>query len=166
MADRKIDLHITGDLSPYVAAMSAAARSTNVNWYQSLPPFVRATLERMVRGGIAAVVAAYVAGGLVVDNINVDTFDQALTLFVGGAVTALLLALGVQVGTKGKGPALTSAENLTPVKHRPNNQAGRAGVGLMLAVVGLVGALIALLTFAAPAEARHDTNWPCAECLR
>lgn len=139
-----------------------------MNWYKSLPPFVQATIERMVRAGIASVVAAYVGGDLLLNNINIHTFSQVATLFVAGAVTALLLALGVQVGTKGKGPALTSAENLTGAKpaHRLAED-GRTALALLLAVLGVFTALLLTVAlFAAPAQANRDTNWPCASCFR
>lgn len=119
-----------------------------MNWYQNLPPFVQATIERMVRGGIAAVAAAYVAGSLILGTINVDTFHQVLGLFIGGAIASLLMALGVQVGTKGKGPALTGVENLAPAtssaKHKPV-QGGWGDAGLILLVY--IAIAVTLLLF-------------------
>lgn len=119
-----------------------------MNWYQNLPPFVQAVIERMVRGGIAGVVAGYVAGTLVFDTLNVHTFGQVASLFIGGAVSALLISLGVQVGTKGKGPALTGVENLAPAtssaKHKPV-QGGWGDAGLILLVY--IAIAVTLLLF-------------------
>lgn len=117
-----------------------------MNWYKNLPPFVQATIERMIRGGIAAVAAAYVAGNLILGTINVDTFHQVLGLFIGGAIASLLMALGVQGLTK-KGPALTSAENLTATssaKHKPV-QGGWGDAGLILLVY--IAIAVTLLLF-------------------
>lgn len=87
--------------------------------------FWKATGERMVRGAIAAEVGAYVAGNLVFDTTNINvTLDNIAAIAVGGAVTALALALGVQT-VKKDGPALTSAEVLNPVPKPPRNQHGQ-----------------------------------------
>lgn len=141
-----------------------------MNWYKNLPPFLRAVIERMIRGGIAGIVAGYVAGTLVFDTLNVHTFDQVASLFIGGAVSALMISLGVQ-GAKKNGPALTGAEVLTPNPKVRANQTGRASAALMFAVLILVSAFLAILAFFTPAQASHDdairdTNWPCAGCFR
>lgn len=76
--------------------------------------FVKATAERMVRAGIAALVAVYLAGNLVFDTTHVQSsLENILAIFVGGAVSALALSLGVQAVTK-NGPALTGAEQVVP----------------------------------------------------
>lgn len=125
--------------------------------------FWKATAERCVRGAIAALVGAYVAGNLVFDTTNIGvTLDNVLAIAVGGAVSALLLALGVQ-GVKKNGPALNNAEVLTETKPAHVKQAGRIALGLVV-MVTLLGALVML--FAPAASANHDTNWPCAGCIR
>ena len=116
-----------------------------MNWYKNLPPFVQAVIERMVRGGIAGVVAGYVAGTLVFDTLNVHTFDQVASLFIGGAISALLISLGIQGATK-KGPALTSAENLTPSPGQHKlGQGGVVDAGLILLVY--IAIAVTLLLF-------------------
>lgn len=87
-----------------------------------LNPFVKATAERMVRAGVAAEVAVYLAGNLVFDTTNVGgSIENIIAIFVGGAVSALALSLGVQV-TRGNGPALTSAEQVVPEPPEPPSQ--------------------------------------------
>jgi hypothetical protein len=124
--------------------------------------FWKATGERCVRGAIAAEVGAYVAGNLVFDTTNIGvTVDNVLAIAVGGAVSALLLALGVQ-GVKKNGPALTSAETLTDEPRRKPLEAGRVALGFAV-VVAILGAVLLLL--APAANANRDTNWPCAGCF-
>ena len=75
-------------------------------------PVVQATVERMVRGGIAAVFAAYVGGDLVLSIITIDTVQQAVGIFVSGAIASLLMALGINAKTK-TGPAINKAESIS-----------------------------------------------------
>lgn len=75
--------------------------------------FWRATVERMVRGAVAAVFAAYVAGDLIFDVTNIHTVNQVLALALGGAVSALGLSAAGQA-VSGNGPAFTSVEKTTP----------------------------------------------------
>jgi hypothetical protein len=124
--------------------------------------FWKATGERCVRGAIAALVGAYVAGNLVFDTTNIGvTLNNVLAIAFGGAVSALLLALGVQ-GVKKNGPALTGAETLSDQPRARHLEAGRVALGLVL-VVTVLGAVLLL---APAAQAMRDTNWPCAGCIR
>jgi hypothetical protein len=79
-----------------------------------MSPFWKATLERVVRGAVAAVFAAYVAGDVVFDVTNIHTLNQVLVLAIGGAFSALALSLGVNAVNGGSGPALNGSENVTP----------------------------------------------------
>lgn len=88
-----------------------------MNWRKQLYniPVVKATLERMWRGGVVAVAAAYVGGQLVLDDMSfqsgVHLVRVVATLFAAGAAGSLLLALGISVKTK-TGPALNKAEQI------------------------------------------------------
>jgi hypothetical protein len=98
--------------------------------------FWKATGERMVRGAIAALVAAYLAGNIVFDTTNI-TAENVLALAFGGAVSALALALGVQ-GVKKNGPALTDAEVLNPPPPAAKDERGESVVGVLVTVVLVV----------------------------
>lgn len=79
--------------------------------------FWQATAERMVRGAAVAVAAAYFAGDVVFDAMHVSTWNDVLSLAVGGAFGSLVLALAGNAMNGGNGPALNSAENVQP-QHR------------------------------------------------
>jgi hypothetical protein len=85
------------------------------NWLKKLwaKPKVRAVVERTWRGGLVTVVAAYVGGDLVLSEINVNTINDVVALFCSGAVSSLLLALGISKAT-GSGPALNEGESIKP----------------------------------------------------
>lgn len=82
-------------------------------------PVVKATLERMWRGGLVAVVSAYVGGKLVLDDLTLQSgvhlLGVVLTLFLTGALASLALALGISKVTK-SGPALNKAEQIKTKK--------------------------------------------------
>lgn len=71
-------------------------------------------LEHAVRAGIAAMIGAYLAGDLVFSQINMSTFDDWATVFIGGFITSLAIALGI-TGATGS-PALNKRESF-PNKH-------------------------------------------------
>lgn len=75
--------------------------------------FWKATTERMIRGGAAALGSALILGDWVVDVMNVGNWVDGLTLFIGGALVSLLMSLaGGKLGS-GSGPAFTGQETLT-----------------------------------------------------
>ena len=75
--------------------------------------FWRAALERMVRGAAVAVGAAYFAGDVVFDALNVGTWSDVGSLAIGGAFGSLVLSLAGQALT-GNGPSLTNQETTPP----------------------------------------------------
>jgi integral membrane sensor domain MASE1 len=70
---------------------------------------LRPITERALRGGVAAVVGAYVAGDLVFNQVNMSSLNDWLAVFVGGALTSLALALGITSATGS--PALNKQES-------------------------------------------------------
>lgn len=105
--------------------------------------FWRATVERMIRGAVAAVFAAYVAGDLVFDVTNIHTLNQVLVLLLGGAFSALALSLGGGAYSK-NGPAFTRAEVVpaTPPATHVRPQRGEGGLLYILAVVLVILVLL------------------------
>lgn len=73
--------------------------------------FLRATAERVIRGAIVAVAAAYFGGDLLFDAFNVNTWRDVASLALSGAFSSLLLSIGGQALT-GNGPAFTNNETL------------------------------------------------------
>ena len=118
-----------------------------MNWLKALwaKPIVQTTVEHMIRGGIAAVAAAYLGGDLVLSVINVDTFNQALGLFLSGAVASLLMALGVNAKT-GTGPAVNKYESYDG---QAPAEDGQANIVYLLLAVLLI--LIIFFWFVVPA---------------
>jgi hypothetical protein len=115
-------------------------------------PVVKATVERMWRGGVVAVASAYAGGVIDLNGINPDTLTTALGIFVSGAVASLLLAAGVNAVT-GTGPAINKAESFeTPTSARRRNQGGYANLVYLLLAVLLF--LIILFWFIIPAAHR------------
>lgn len=107
-------------------------------FWDNLNPTVKATIERMWRGGLVAVVAAYAGGVIDLNGINPDTIQAALGIFVSGAVASLLLALGISAST-GTGPALNKGEQLP--KKAAKNQGGAINIAvseILLFVLTLV----------------------------
>jgi hypothetical protein len=76
--------------------------------------FWKATAERCVRGGAAALGGALVAGDWVLDVMNVSSLSDGATVFVGGALTSLLLSLAGGAFGSGDGPSFTGQEELKP----------------------------------------------------
>lgn len=107
-------------------------------------PLVKATVERMWRGGVVAVAAAYAGGQLDLNGINPDTITTAVGIFISGAIASLLLASGVTAVTGS--PAINRAESFeTPISHRRRNQNGQSVLWVVLVVV-LILLLLFLLT--------------------
>jgi hypothetical protein len=74
--------------------------------------FWKATGERCVRGGAAALGGALVAGDWVLDLVNLNSLGDGVTVFVGGALTSLLMSLAGNAFTGG-GPSFANKETLT-----------------------------------------------------
>jgi hypothetical protein len=74
--------------------------------------FWKATTERVVRGGAAAVAGGLFAGDWVFDVMSVNTWNDALSLFVGGGLASLVFSLAGNAIT-GDGPAFTNEETLS-----------------------------------------------------
>lgn len=117
-----------------------------MSFWNDLPPVVKATLEHSIRGGISALVAAYLAGQIVWDGtVNVQQLTAWFLIFVGGFVTSLLLSFGIHVGT-GTGPALNKAESFeTSRSVRQRNQRGQSALVVIIVVVLLVLLVLWLL---------------------
>lgn len=75
--------------------------------------FWKAAAERMVRGGAAALLSAWVVGEGVMNALTID-WAQAAGIFLGGAVVSLLMSLVGQGIGPGDGPSFTGQE---VVKH-------------------------------------------------
>jgi hypothetical protein len=73
--------------------------------------FLWATLERMVRGGAAAVGAALVVGPGPVNAFALNWVDVG-GLFLGGALVSLILSLGGGTLGAGAGPSFLGRERL------------------------------------------------------
>lgn len=110
----------------------------------TISPFWKATGERMLRGGVAAVFAAYVGGTVIFDVTNIHTLKQVLVLALGGAFSALALSLGGNA-VSGNGPSFTKQEVVTPAP--PTNQAGVVNVDVLLILTILNTIGIAILLF-------------------
>lgn len=108
--------------------------------------FWKATAERAVRGAVAALFAAYVAGDLIFDVTNVHTLQQVGVLVLGGAFSATALSI-IGNGVSKNGPSFTSdevvPESQIPTHTRP--QAGQGGILYVLAVVVLIVVLVWLV---------------------
>lgn len=76
--------------------------------------FWKATAERVLRGGAAALGGALVAGDWAMDIMNVNTLEKGATIFIGGAVTSLLFSLAGGKFGSGDGPSFTGTEVLDP----------------------------------------------------
>ena len=76
--------------------------------------FWKAAAERMVRGGAAALGGALVAGDWVLDVMNVGNLGDGATVFIGGALTSLLMSLAGGAFGSGDGPSFTGTEAVTP----------------------------------------------------
>ncbi len=74
--------------------------------------FWKATLERMVRGAAAALIAVFFVGDIVFDALSASTWQQAGAIALGGAFSSLLFSLVGNAAT-GNGPAITRNETLT-----------------------------------------------------
>lgn len=101
--------------------------------------FWKATAERALRGAVAALFAAWVAGDLIFDVTNIHTLNQVLTLALGGAFSAAALSIAGN-GVSGNGPSFTRAE-VVPESEIPthtNVERGQGGVLYLLAVVALI----------------------------
>lgn len=75
--------------------------------------FWQATVERMVRGAAVAVGAAYFAGDVVFDALNVSTWQDVGSLAIGGAFGSLVLAFAGNA-VSGNGPAFSKSEEVVP----------------------------------------------------
>lgn len=75
--------------------------------------FIKAAIERMIRGAAIAVAAAYFGGDIVFDALNVNTWADVLSLALSGAFGSLVLSLAGQAIT-GNGPSLTNVEVTNP----------------------------------------------------
>lgn len=76
--------------------------------------FWKATGERVVRGAAVAVGAAFFAGDVVFDALNLNTWAEVGSVAIGGAFCSLVLAIaGAQFGS-GDGPSFSDAERLKP----------------------------------------------------
>jgi hypothetical protein len=106
--------------------------------------FWRATAERALRGAVAAVFAAYVAGDLIFNVMNVHTWDQAGSLAVGGAFSAVALSI-IGNAKSGNGPSFTRAEVVPESQVPVANQRGQGGILYVLAVAALVIVVIWLV---------------------
>lgn len=75
--------------------------------------FWKAVAERVIRGAAAGVSAGYLAGDVVFNAFNVNTWADIGSLAVGGAFSALVLSLIGNAVTK-NGPAITTTETVDP----------------------------------------------------
>lgn len=80
--------------------------------------FWKAALERMVRGGAAALGGSLVAGDWLFDLWNLNSLQDGVTVFVGGALTSLLLALAGNA-VSGTGPSFNNVEVVEPSPPQP-----------------------------------------------
>lgn len=76
--------------------------------------FWKAVGERIIRGAAAGVSAGYLAGDVVFDAFNVNTWADIGSLAIGGAFSALVFSL-IGNAVTGNGPALTKIETVDPV---------------------------------------------------
>lgn len=76
--------------------------------------FWMAVGERIIRGAAAGVSAGYLAGDVVFDAFNVNTWADIGSLAIGGAFSALVFSL-IGNAVTGNGPALTKIETVDPV---------------------------------------------------
>lgn len=106
--------------------------------------FWRATAERIIRGALVSVAAAYFGGDLVFDALNVNSWRDVGSLAITGAFASLLLSLGGNALTK-SGPSFTDNEVLSPPAPKPPPEAGAVDVVLAILVVVLV--VVVLLLF-------------------
>lgn len=106
--------------------------------------FWRATAERALRGAVAAVFAAYVAGDVVFDVTHIHTLNQILALAAGGAFSAAALSV-IGNGVSKNGPSFTSAEVVPD--SQVVDQRGDVGSPLLfiLAAVGLIVIVLLLV---------------------
>jgi hypothetical protein len=75
--------------------------------------FLLALLERVLRGAAAGVSAGFLAGDVVFNTFDVNTWADIGALALGGAFSALVLSI-VGQATTGNGPALTKQETTEP----------------------------------------------------
>lgn len=74
--------------------------------------FMKATLERMIRGGASALGGALVVGDWVFDLFNLNSLQDGVAVFAGGALTSLLMSLAGGTFGSGDGPSFTGTEEL------------------------------------------------------
>jgi hypothetical protein len=75
--------------------------------------FWKVTAERVIRGGVAGISAVWLAGDVVFDVTNVNSWGDIGSAFAGGAFSALVLSLGGNA-VSGNGPAFTENEQIIP----------------------------------------------------
>lgn len=80
--------------------------------------FWKVVAERVIRGAVAGVSAVWLAGDVVFDVTNVNSWQDIGSAAVGGAFSALILSLGGNAVTK-NGPAFTRNEQIMPPVETP-----------------------------------------------
>jgi hypothetical protein len=108
--------------------------------------FWTATGERALRGAVAAVFAAYVAGDVIFDVTNIHTLGQIAALALGGAFSAAALSV-IGNGVSKNGPSFTRAE-VVPESQIPTHTRPQAGQAGLLYVAILVVLLVIVLLYA------------------
>jgi len=107
--------------------------------------FWKSTLERVIRGGIAALGGALVAGDWVFDVFNLNSIQDGVAVFAGGALTSFIMAfLGGQFGS-GNGPSFTGVEVLDPNGPKPPPPVGAITLPQALIIAVVVGVVLAWL---------------------
>lgn len=76
--------------------------------------FWKATAERAVRAGAAALLALWVVGDGVLDIANLHVWWQALVIFISGAIVSVLASLVGGATDKTTGPSLFKTEVPNP----------------------------------------------------
>lgn len=74
--------------------------------------FWKATAERVIQGGAAAVAAGFFGGDVIFNALNVSTWLDVTSLFVGGGFSMLVFSLAGNAFSK-TGPAFNSTETIT-----------------------------------------------------
>lgn len=80
--------------------------------------FWKATAERVIQGGAAAVAAGFFGGDVIFNALNVSTWLDVLSLFIGGGVSMLIFSLAGNAVSK-TGPAFNSVETIDPAPPPP-----------------------------------------------